>query len=85
MRDLKVNLKDFYPEYDGSSGDYREAVNFIRQKFQAVFDKSKEHLGDDKPILECYNTVATDTENVKNVLRSCRKIILNEVLNALHE
>lgn len=62
-----------YKDYLGKQ-DYDEALKFLKEKFLA-HNKSKSRT------IKCFETTATNTDLVKNILVSVQEIIIQEILS----
>jgi len=75
---LKVHpLTKAYRDYTGSQ-NYEEAVKFVKDKFLA-------HNHNNDRLIRSFETTATDTDLVQNVLKSVQNIILQNILKDLFE
>eukprot|EP00736_Rhodelphis_marinus_P010651 Rmarinus@m.19461 len=69
----KEDLTCAFPEYDGGN-DYKQAVEFIRNKFQSI------NKFDDKKSVYPLETCATDTQQMQFVFKCVQDIVINRQL-----
>lgn len=73
-----MDIKDYFPDYNGPTQDYDAGVTFFAKKFldrnlSASTHKIYHHV-----------TCATDTRNIHVVFMACRDIILRENIRNSH-
>jgi hypothetical protein len=71
-----VSLNVCFPEYDGPA-EYEPAVQFVESQFVDTFRKIKETQNVDTVTADIYSfqTMATNTHNVRTVFEMCKHII----------
>jgi len=77
----KVDLSFCFPDYAGGS-NYMEAVDFVQNKFLSIFREAKDTQVVDSMSSDIYpfQTMATNTSNVKTVFNMCKHIIFKNNL-----
>lgn len=79
----KVDLGVCFPDYEGGS-DFDEAVNFVQEKFVSIFRETKDTQAVDSMTSDIYpfQTMATNTQNVRTVFNMCKHIIFKANLRS---
>lgn len=82
-----VNFSKFFPEYEGPN-EYTPCVDFISNQFVKLFNEAKERnsSGNDPTNggsdIFPFQTMATNTENVRTVFNMCKHIIFKANLES---